>query len=266
MEEEFRQADAERRETNMAPEEENPNASEAGEPRQDDEKGRIARELSALADRIAKQAQANREQDERHDNGRRFREYATLVFIILTTVGVFIQACIFGWQLESSDKEAHIRLRAYVFSEAVNAFNVRKNGDILETYTYIKDVGITYAKIDKISVGMIVRAPPEPDTIEGFGARNKEIVGLNLAPNSPYVVINAREKLTDDEFEKIFTVGGVNRIYVFGRITYIDIFGDHHRTDFCHMYFGNQLAPREVGGYLGWQAHACENPKLNYAD
>jgi len=50
---------------------------------------------SALVTQSRKSTGADREEAKREDSGKRFREYLTLSFIVLTTIGVFAQAGIF---------------------------------------------------------------------------------------------------------------------------------------------------------------------------
>ncbi len=60
--------------------------------------------LSALAHTIANQHEADRQQEAREDRGKRYREYATIALLVLTTAGLFVQAVVFYRQLGEMQK------------------------------------------------------------------------------------------------------------------------------------------------------------------
>jgi hypothetical protein len=56
-------------------------------------------DFKALIEAIQAEGRANRAEESQEDQGKRFRDYFTLFFVIATTVGVFYQAYIFSGQL-----------------------------------------------------------------------------------------------------------------------------------------------------------------------
>jgi hypothetical protein len=59
----------------------------------------IAKAISALKDAITNEANTDRKEYRREDKGNKLIQIATLLFVILTTVGIFYQAVIFSGQL-----------------------------------------------------------------------------------------------------------------------------------------------------------------------
>lgn len=55
--------------------------------------------ISAFIHAYKEEQRANRKQEGREDRGKRFRDYATLFFVVLTTIGIFYQAYLFRGQL-----------------------------------------------------------------------------------------------------------------------------------------------------------------------
>jgi len=69
---------------------------------------RIAEAILGLKYTVADNADADRKQERREDIGNKLLQVATLLFVILTTVGIFYQASI----LNSSDKSTHESAKA----------------------------------------------------------------------------------------------------------------------------------------------------------
>jgi hypothetical protein len=74
--------------------------------------------ISALIDAYKNEQKTNRSQEEREDTSKKRREIWTLVFIILTTVGVFVQACILRNTDEAMHESATAALKAAKSAEA----------------------------------------------------------------------------------------------------------------------------------------------------
>ncbi|MFZ3226462.1 MAG: hypothetical protein WA230_13270, partial [Xanthobacteraceae bacterium] len=55
------------------------------------------------------------------------------------------------------------------------------------------------------------------------------------------------------------------RVYVFGEVSYFDVFDHQHWIRFCNFYTGTEIIPGDPRGtYPGYDAKACENPDFNY--
>jgi hypothetical protein len=87
----------------VTPRKENPTPIKNDEPSEDQNNHSVAKAVATLEDTIAKKADASRDQTHREDRGSKLIEIATLLFVILTTVGIFYQARI----LNSSDEAIH---------------------------------------------------------------------------------------------------------------------------------------------------------------
>jgi len=77
-------------------------------------------DFSALIDAISKEAQANRDEERREDRGKRFREYLTLFFVVVTAGGILYQAYIFSGQLDEM-KGASVQTNKLVGANAALA-------------------------------------------------------------------------------------------------------------------------------------------------
>jgi hypothetical protein len=99
-----------------------PHANKEERPADNHNERRIAREIAALSHSISEEERTSRDAQERQDNGKKFREYLTLLFIILTTIGVFIQAFVFKGQLHEMEKAyGPIEKSAIAAKEAADA-------------------------------------------------------------------------------------------------------------------------------------------------
>lgn len=103
--------------------------------------------------------------------------------------------------------------------------------------------------------------PFEPDKMGNISSLMSREEGVQVMnPRVLHNIIRERPKqpaLTEEEVKEIKY--GDKRIYVFGKITYDDVFGNPHHTEFCHMYFGQEMAPFETGlGYATFQAKYCD--------
>jgi hypothetical protein len=163
------------------------------------------------------------------------------------------------YQALISRETARKQLRAYVVAKPYRAFNIDERGITAQVYTTITNVGATFARNVRRSVGVSIRAGPVPEKLEDLGPVTREEGKLVLAPGVDGYVIRSLHALQKDELAKPMTPEGDLKIYAFGRITYEDIFGKPHVTTFCHAYYGLERLPHE-GGYAfeHWQAKSCD--------
>ena len=80
------------------PSEKNPSRNKHYWPRRNRIKNGVVG-ISAFINAYRHQQETNRQQEKREDRGKTFRDYATLLFVVLTTCGIFYQAIIFSGQL-----------------------------------------------------------------------------------------------------------------------------------------------------------------------
>jgi hypothetical protein len=216
------------------------------------QQGPVAR-FSAFIDTYREEQKSNREQEASEDAGRKQREWATLIFVILTTIGIFYQA----WIFNSTDQAAHetagaaisavetakkamiLDQRAWIGIESMDPIpSIPKSGETFAAAVRIKNTGKTPSR-DTVIVGRIDPIPIQSRPIYSYDADVKRPSG-SLAPNAgasiPFTPLNdASTKkpapLTDDNIASI--TNGKIKIFVHGRIDYKDIFDEPHWTTFC---------------------------------
>ena len=71
------------------PRKENPSTSKNNEPSGDQANYGVAKAVTTLENTLAEKADANREESRREDRASKLIEIATLLFVILTTAGIF---------------------------------------------------------------------------------------------------------------------------------------------------------------------------------
>lgn len=192
--------------------------------------------------------------------------------------GAFVAAgaaAIFTWdqvdatrkQIERAHEDTQIAQRAYVYAAPGPVFHVT-DGSKLEGTVIIGNSGQTVAKKVQRWVGMAVHGARTPDTMEGIGRLEREDGVLTISPRVQHQVIRIRPRILEPQISRIKSEQGEQRIYIFGIITYKDIFENPHMTSFCHIYYGSNLAPQrkdEIASiYLGEYAKYCD--KHNDAD
>lgn len=166
--------------------------------------------------------------------------------------------------IEASEKANLLREsgdRAYVFVMPGILYHVHGNG-LPQSYTVLSNSGLTVAKNVVSSVGIRLLRLPGADVIDDLGSMRIPEEGIMVAhPRVPHVLIRElkrRQGLTPKEIEEIRT--GAKRVYVFGLVTYEDIYGRSHKHEFCFMYFGREYMdnPQRGDGYYDTQAKYCK--------
>lgn len=213
--------------------------------------------LSSLIRIYKREQQFNREQEEREDRGRRRREIATLVFVILTTIGIFIQAIIlhlsddtFRETLTNQKETTERQLRAYVFLGPP-----RKSPDFVGTpqvsgMLTIKNSGLTPAY--NLTHWQRVEFLDFPNTPES------DFLRKNARPAAPTVVNPGVDigapfigpVLSDDQRQMVRA--GSKALYIFGEIRYVDAFKKPHISKFRYVINENALL---LGGSMVYAEH-----------
>jgi hypothetical protein len=165
-----------------------PHANKEERPADNHNERRIAREIAALSHSISEEERTSRDAQERQDNGKKFREYLTLLFIILTTIGVFIQAFVFKGQLHEMEKAyGPIEKSAIAAKEAADAARdaVKQSEKTAERQlrAYISSVTINEGTQRSVPDGKLI-------------ARNFRVQWKNAGQTPAYVV----ESYTVPEF------------------------------------------------------------------
>lgn len=231
----------------------------AENPDEDQPEHEAASAISALIDAYRKEQEANRKQEANEDFWRRWRELATLWFVILTTAGVFGQA----WVLHSTDEALHTSASAAktAADAATNAVNTNVAGERARLFLVgltikqakekdpnptiafqIANLGRTSALITGISVECAVVDPPDKGTTPTYnklrfheamsfitGGATLSIPGSDCALDKP---------ITDDEFVALSVK---TKIMLFkGFIDFQDVFGEKFTQRFAYYPYGDK--------------------------
>lgn len=141
--------------------------------------------------------------------------------------------------ITKSEASAHLDQRAWV--AATNIDGIPKEGSEFEIKVMAKNTGKTFAKQFTMYVGLAKNLKPDftlKPTDEGsiaILAPNSEYTATRLVPND---FGEEHRKLTKDDVED-FTSGRAE-LYVFGKMSYNDVFDCPHWTTFC-FFLGRDL-------------------------
>lgn len=209
-----------------------------------------------------------RNNDDHETNNRNCyrHENRNFIFLIIATVTAIAAAIFTGWQvlvarnqLKISRETAISQQRAYVYAVPAGVYHL--GGSPTQGYVTVRNGGQSFARKVKRTVGINVLGPNLPDEFSELGRTRPEPGVIIMGPDKDIkdkMYRTYRPILKDDQISKI--KNGELRIYVFGKITYVDMFNNPHLTVFCFMYFGGELAGRGTGkpdGYRGDQGEYC---------
>ncbi len=172
-------------------------------------------------------------------------------------------------QVQAAQDISRIETRAYVYARPRRVFHVMEGESALQSYVSFGNSGQTFATDVESRVGLVVSGPVVPDRIDDLGWLEPEKGVAIITPNFEIDIIRNREPLKAEQIRQIRTFDGKSRIYVFGTISYNDVYGKPHTTVFCFTYFSSENTIVNGNGnrlsfYEGWQARYCD--KHNYAD
>jgi hypothetical protein len=142
-----------------------------------------------------------------------------------------------------------------VYARPGNVYNV-SDGKGPEPRIVIGNSGRTFAK-EVIRYAAVRLLPPlSPAGEAGLAIGEREPGTVVVSPQVDHAIIRRHRALAPEETSEIKNENGRMRLYVFGRIDYDDVFGQHRHTDFCYIYFGEQdNFPNNGGpGYNSTQA------------
>jgi hypothetical protein len=126
------------------PRKKNPDANKNNRPRRDNQNYRIANAIALLKNAFIDQSKANRDQESGESRSETVLQSLTLFFVVLTTVGIFYQACI----LNDTDKATQIAARAADESAkaAISANNTTRSQ--ISAYLIVPEAPQSKIKID----------------------------------------------------------------------------------------------------------------------
>jgi hypothetical protein len=173
-------------------------------------------------------------------------------------------AVIAFFALRDSQNTAQHQLRAYIYVNPQSAFHIDGQGT-LQVYSIVGNSGQTPALNVERFLGLEV-LPPIPSVTNKPMPREEGVTVLGPRNEITLVKNWSQGTLSADQFSQIRD--GSLRVYVFGMITYEDIYEAKWQTNFCNAYFGPEgvensqptvTDPKNAScGYLGWQAKPCE--------
>jgi hypothetical protein len=213
--------------------------------------------IIALKDELVDEAKANREQENRPDAAHKRIEIATLVFVILTTIGVFIQALVlhssdvtFKNTLDLQRVSSERQLRAYV---GVLPGELQNLGDrTKQQFTLVrKNYGLTPAyDLFVVSFGQAVIRIGEP--IPSGGPAPADIRGtITLFPSAELAFNHRGIMVAEDQIARVMQGDDIQMVY-FGTVQYRDAFERRHFTHFCWMFTRKHTSAKEADACLGY--------------
>jgi len=176
------------------------------------------------------------------------------IFLFLATLALYLATRSLVGETKNASEQ---QLRAYIQASPGEIYNL-KSGAKLEAYIRISNSGQTPGNDVRRWAGIKISKPLTIDAIAELGRGDREEGELVSMPRQEHVIIRPLGTPTTDEADAI--IHGDQRIYVFGRIEYVDIFGQPRASEFCFTYFGEvQDWPQNGGpGYNNTQARYCE--------
>jgi hypothetical protein len=208
----------------------------------------VANGFSTLSDTYRDQQAANRKQQKTADRGKSYREIATLIFIIITTCGVFLQWC----ELRSTDH--NMEIAATAAKDSADAAKMDQRAwlgiDVIRSDPTNPELGkpfivtIQFKNTGKTPARKVVmRGRGEPvlkgkqpnysyEGIRTFSAYispgampSTQVAPMTIPGTEQSIIIN------DDLINGLRT--GAFTVYVHGRIDYEDIFAVPHWFTYC---------------------------------
>lgn len=214
-----------------------------------DQKGYSTSEaILALKDGLIEEIQAGREQEPRADSAPNWIEYATLLFVFLTTIGIGFQDLIlhssdetFKATLLAQKKSSEQQLRAYVGITQRGIENFGMPNQVLKTMR--KNYGATPAYdliMDPVHIDVFQNTAQFPPAFCSPSPPSP-INTLTLFPSQELRFEIRGQLLSKQQIERVRSAGDYRLIY-WGTIHYKDAFGDARCTRYCWSFKGENMA------------------------
>jgi hypothetical protein len=180
-------------------------------------------------------------------------EGVTALAILLTLFFIGWQALLTRQAIASADSASRLELRAYVgVTVGTGCFQDRDKGIKFEATPTLTNTGKTPAHKVRYRANAAALREPLPDNYvfaPGQNDMGEYIVGVN----NPMIIHIVVDDYCDQQDVASIMAGTDGRaLYCWGKITYEDVFGDRHETDFCHRLFfypdGDKPETFRVGG------------------
>lgn len=195
----------------------------------------------------------------------------TLLVAAIATVAAIYAAIYTAQEVEvARDALKEVRgatqkeLRAYVFVKPYAWVNNVTENSMFNSTVGIRNGGQTPASELSLNFNIEARGAPPENTRPAFAATIRRSVETVLDPStalSGIGTINSEKPLTSKEFAAVINDQGM-RLYVWGTVTYKDVFDKMHHSYFCFFYFGRQPNRRDKG-FGARRQGSCPHPNPN---
>ena len=270
-----------------------PTLQEQKRPRYKHKKSAIAG-LASFIHAYKNEQKTNRKQDASEDIGKKWREISTLVFVILTTFGIFIQAFIF-YRTDKTTRDALVDVqRAFVTSNDIKIEPTRDNNNKIVSWRIIpivKNSGSTPTKNLQYYASGASGSPHDTDIIgptypigENPSVLDPDQGYYNSISNPPSpdarlprLVLGPQAtanmgwvEFTADQLRQMSI--GKHKVYIAATIHYWDIFDstNEHSTKFCYDIrseedvSGNLRPTYDLCSYWNCADDECKEDKKQY--
>jgi hypothetical protein len=234
--------------------------------------------IVAFINAYRKEQEANRKQEGREHIGRRWREWTTLIFVILTTFGIFYQASI----LNSSDRAIHASVDAAVRASTINRawlfvtydtpqaplvtgnsvsihFTIINSGQTpaiitgLDTHLYISTTDMFFSPFSPPEIGSeTATRSQEKYRMPAISEHGDFIFSNDIIAETPIAAGGSISKITQSFiFSRELPKNAGHGAWFYCKITYKDVFGITRHTQY---YVGLYGATAESGNadYNKW--------------
>jgi hypothetical protein len=183
-------------------------------------------------------------------------EGVTALAVLFTLFFIAWQALLMRQSVSASDEVAKRQLRAYltvVIGDAVfqERRDEEKGGDLkFECRPLLVNTGQTPARSITFKARAAIMAVPLPQGIHLPDAPDENVGGNILGPQQNanlFAVVDGF--CADKDVDSIKYAKGDQALYVWGRVTYEDAFGENHFTLFCQRIFWD-LKGNVRGNYI----------------
>jgi hypothetical protein len=155
------------------------------------------------------------------------------------------------------------QLRAYLFVRPYDWVNSVDAGKIPNTTVGVRNGGQTPASDVVVRLNIEQRqSPPENTQSSYLGTVQRAKIDV-LEPAGAFSgigQINMTEPIGVEHAKEIAD-GKAIRFYVWGALTYLDVFEDFHSAFFCYIYYGNDINTRDGSSISSRIRSTCPHPE-----
>jgi len=130
------------------------------------------------------------------------------------------------------------QMRAYLtVNVGGGVYQVRTKGLKFEVRPCLSNSGHTPAHNMDYWAAVDILPFPLPDTFDFPAPKSHQKRGVVLGPNQSIVMNAFVDNFVPDEDVQAIKIGNKVRLYIWGEVSYSDVFGEPHITKFCHSLF-----------------------------